>query len=201
MASRDIKYKDVVNESGIAIDAVVRKNERYRFSLAIPFRRVENKTALVILMNPSKATEKVSDSTVNNVLARVYNECSEVSKVIIANLYPLYETCSEKLENNAAQSKVNFEKIHELMGCSDLAILGWGKPSRKSANDLVRIKYHEHALTIIEMAQESKLPTYIVGALREKLYPKHLGRLSFEMKMACVDLSGLAGKLRNKIKR
>lgn len=199
MEHRVINYKDIVDTSAVTIDCECNGDTTYRYSLTVHFLREGTKSALVVMMNPSKATAQVSDNTINNVLTRIYNECSEVFKVTVTNLYPLYETYSEKLENHKAKSKVNFEKMRLLMSQADLVLLGWGKPSNKSNKALIEIKYHEHALMVVEMVKSMGLPAFVVGELRDDLYPKHLGRLSFGIQMSAVDLLELAKKIRNTI--
>jgi hypothetical protein len=194
-----INYKNIVDTSGITIDCESSGHNTYRYSLTVPFNRKGKKSALVVMMNPSKATDKISDNTVNNVLTRIHSECSEVSKVTITNLYPLYETYSDKLENHKAQSQINFDKIRMLIAQNDFILLGWGKPSNKSNKVLQEIKYHEHALKVVEMVRSLGLPAFVVGDLRNNLYPRHLGRLSFELKMSTIDLNELIIKINHKI--
>lgn len=45
------------------------------------------------------------------------------------------------------------------------------------------------------MVQYSGLPSFVVGDLREIIYSKHLGRLSFDLKMSKIDLSILARRI------
>jgi len=199
MTNKVVNYKDIVDKRSIHIDCENDGNRAYRYSLTIPFHRKGAKTALVVMMNPSKATNEVSDKTVNNVLTRIYSECPEVYNVTITNLYPLYETYSERLDNHKAKSKINFDKIRQQMSNADFILLGWGKPANKGSKALKEIKYHEHALMVVEMIQSLKLPAFSAGELREGLYPKHLGRLSFKLRFAPIDLAKLASKIRNRI--
>ena len=199
MNKRVIRYKGIVNQSAISIDSKLEGNTRYRFSLTIPFIRPGNKSAIVVMMNPSEATAIVSDSTVNNVLTRIHNECSEVSEVTIANLYPLYETYSEKLVNHKENSETNFKKMQSLMARSGLVVFGWGKPLKKNKVDLANIRYHEHALKVIDIAKSEGLCAYVGGDLRDDLYPRHLGRLGFDIKITPVDLSILSKKINSEI--
>jgi hypothetical protein len=199
MEHRVINYKNIVDTSAIIIDCKSSGDTTYRYSLTIPFNRKGEKSVLVVMMNPSKATDKVSDNTINKVLTRIHNECPEVSKVTITNLYPLYETYSDKLENHKIESQANFDKMRLLMEQNDFVLLGWGKPSNKSNKVLQEIKYHEHALKVVEMVQSLELPAFIVDDLRSNLYPRHLGRLSFDLKMSTIDLSELIIKINNKI--
>lgn len=194
---RVIHYKEFVDKDSITIDC---DNLNYRYSLTIPFNREGEKSGLVIMMNPSKATDKISDNTINNVLTRIYNECPDVSKITITNLYPLYETYSEKLEYHNEQSRINFKKMETAISQSDFVLLGWGKPTDKNNKDLQKMKYHEHALKAVELVQSLKVPAFKVGDLRDDLFPKHLGRQSFNLKMSKIDLGTLAKKINKKIK-
>jgi len=148
------------------------------------------------MMNPATANDVISDRTINNVLTRIYEELLEVKEVVIVNLYPLYETYSSELELHQQQSELNFDKIYSLLNTVDFAILGWGKPKGASEKKLKEIEYHAHALKVISMLQQAKIPAFKVGELREELYPKHLGRAPFATLISKIDLDSLSKKLR-----
>ncbi|MCT4454531.1 DUF1643 domain-containing protein [Lactococcus cremoris] len=94
-----MKYKDDEKE----VDTLIEKNiisikVEYNFSirnyLNITFNRDVNKKMVIILMNPSKATDKESDPTVSEVLRFAKKE---YKKVIIFNVLPFYGTDSDDL--------------------------------------------------------------------------------------------------------
>lgn len=94
-----MKYKDDEKE----VDTLIEKNiisikVEYNFSirnyLKINFNRDVNKKMVIILMNPSKATDKESDQTVSEVLRFAKKEYKEV---IIFNVLPFYGTDSDDL--------------------------------------------------------------------------------------------------------
>ncbi|QDO82311.1 DUF1643 domain-containing protein [Shewanella psychropiezotolerans] len=180
----------------MVVDGNSSGNNDFRYSIRIPYVRTGTQIALVVMMNPATANNLVSDSTINNVLTRIYNERREVKEVIIVNLYPLYETYSSELELHQQQSELNFERISLLLNTVDFAVLGWGKPKGASARKLNEIKYHNHALKVISMLQQADIPAFKVGELREDLYPKHLGRAPFATLISEINLDYLSKKLR-----
>lgn len=94
-----MKYKDDEKE----VDTLIEKNiisikVEYNFSirnyLKINLNKDVNKKLAIILMNPSKATDKESDQTVSEVLEFAKKEYKEV---IIFNVLPFYGTDSDDL--------------------------------------------------------------------------------------------------------
>ncbi|WP_274010031.1 DUF1643 domain-containing protein [Vibrio parahaemolyticus] len=188
-------YGDFVETSDIEVDMESHESKDYRYSIKIPFKRTGDKTALVVMMNPSKANREQSDSTINNVLTRIYNERRTVKAVVIVNLYPVYETYSSELEHHKQQSEINFQKLSLLVPDVSFALLGWGKPSGFSITRLKSIEYFNHAHRVICMLQDHEIAAYKVGEYRDGLYPKHLGRSPFDTKMSEVDLESLKQKV------
>ncbi len=188
-------YSDFVETSDIEVDMESQEGKDYRYSIKIPFKRTGDETALVVMMNPSKANREQSDSTINNVLTRIYSERRSVKEVVIVNLYPIYETYSSELEHYKQQSEVNFKKISLLVPKVNFALLGWGKPNGFSITKLKSIEYFNHAHRVISMLQDHDIAAYKVGDYRDGVYPKHLGRSPFDIKMSVVDLESLKQKV------
>lgn len=196
-----LEYPAFVDRKAIQINSSVMGNKAFRYSLSIPFRRTDGRRALVVMMNPSKATENESDPTVNRVLTRLYSECEDVSTAVITNLYPLYETYSSQLENHHKHCEKNITEISKLLKISDFVLFGWGKPNRLTQSNLAAIGYHEKALEVVQLAIKNDSLAFKVGELRDNLYPKHLGRLSFKTKMSKLDLADLEIKIQAQIER
>ncbi|MFZ2538267.1 MAG: DUF1643 domain-containing protein [Oscillospiraceae bacterium] len=73
------------------------KYKGIRYLLDIEFEDGdENKTALVIMQNPSKADEKDSDTTITAVLNRLHK--FRYSRVYLSNLIPFYGTDSATIK-------------------------------------------------------------------------------------------------------
>lgn len=94
-----MKYKTYVDEKNIKCDYYQEGDFSFRRKLEIPFKnpQTKNKKAVFIMMNPSKATEKESDTTLDRILEHV-KELDRYSEVIILNTISLYESKSEQLK-------------------------------------------------------------------------------------------------------
>lgn len=92
-----------------------------RFSLVVEFKQSNHHShkerapeeLIVLLKNPSRATEKNSDRTINKVINDLYNtEYINVSKITFINVFPFYITDSRKLSifDNEMKNKEQNEK-------------------------------------------------------------------------------------------
>lgn len=116
-------------ESSLDID----KNNRKRYAIEIEFKgkRDGEEKWLVILKNPSRAGEQdisESDCTVNRVCEYFYQNKLDVSKVIIMNLFPVYETYSSKLIERVGDlvDETNKKKLLNTINSVDDIVLAWG---------------------------------------------------------------------------
>lgn len=86
------KYKEYVS------NIKIKGNDTHRYLLSYTLTKGEKeKSALVIMQNPSKATTEISDQTINRVLETLHN--FKYKKVYIANLIPIYATNSAKISD------------------------------------------------------------------------------------------------------
>lgn len=111
-------------------------NDTYRYLLSVSLTDGdEQKTALVIMQNPSKATKSVSDQTVNTVLKILHQ--FRYSKVHITNLIPLYGTdsgtISDLAENNLEIYKENDCIISKLSHEVSKVFVAWGGKNKFSS--------------------------------------------------------------------
>lgn len=194
------QYPDYVNTSLITINKQNIGNRTLRFSLNIPIRSSPiTKNAAIVMMNPSKATESISDKTVNRVIRMVHRFFDDVTDITITNLYPIYETHSELISLDTNSNQRNMKSISTAIELSDIVILGWGRPHRKTAQQLIDIKYHHNSLYVIDKVKQFHKPAFKVGELRDNLYPRHLGYVKNTALITALDLEYLANRLTIKI--
>lgn len=137
-------YKDeyVKNVELVHYDSAT--NRRYR--LDIELKNGDNEKAVHLMMiNPSKANEEISDNTLNRIikyvsLNNVAGVLQDIGKIIITNLYVVCETYPEKVDEYItvqsldfvkgidADGKYNNDTIIEMANKeAQLIIIAWGK--------------------------------------------------------------------------
>ncbi|MEH7758201.1 DUF1643 domain-containing protein [Bacillus pumilus] len=125
--TKQINYPSCVYKDSIKCDCVntglTFNNEpvKARFSLVVEFKQSNHHShkerapeeLIVLLKNPSRATEKNSDRTINKVINDLYNtKYINVSKITFINVFPFYITDSRKLSifDNEMKNKELDEK-------------------------------------------------------------------------------------------
>lgn len=166
---RIIKYKEFVNVDGIKVD----NEHKYRLMLEITLSGGEkNKSALVIMQNPSKATETVSDQTVNRVLDLLHN--FKYEKVYIANLIPFYATDSAKVAKKAELEDnlyvENDSIICEKVNSVSKIFVAWGGRNKFSNN-----LYKSRVKAIREIIGDSTAYCYCVNKNGTPRHPSRNG--------------------------
>ena len=162
-------YKDYVTFKKICGD------NGKRYLLLIKILGGGSESVVVIMKNPSKATENISDYTVNNVIKYIYEKknteacLKNVGTIIILNLIPIYKTDSSKLEtcNSGIWDEKNMELINELTSKHNNVIFGWGNPPKGLATNY-RLLINE----VIKSIDYGKT-AYVVGGLTKKCFPRH----------------------------
>lgn len=105
----------------------------HRTSLFIPLLNYDNKklNVLTILMNPSDATDKISDPTVNNVIKYFYKQ--NYKSITVCNIFPFYQPQSQNLYKcfiayNLRYSilKSNMIKVKQEILNADEIVIGYG---------------------------------------------------------------------------
>ena len=116
------KYKDYV------LDIKKIGDERYRFLLEFDLQQDYSvKSALVLMQNPSKADEKISDQTINTVLDRLHR-CG-YTKVYIANLIPIYATDSRVISDMGLKEDLyerNDQIVAQVIEKATKIFVAWG---------------------------------------------------------------------------
>lgn len=176
-----------------------------RSRLTIELNRPDGGQALFVMMNPSKATTEISDKTVNGVIKYTYEKClalSNVSRVVVLNLYTVYETASGELANLIAQygydcavgnndqcEITNDELISLEAGRSEILVTAWGKPSA-SDKVLRECGYFRRIGEVLEVIADHR-PYHLDTYLRENLYPKHPRGIDYSWVLSRLDAAEL----------
>jgi len=108
------------------------KGKRYWLKLELDSGKKEG--ILVILKNPSKANDKISDKTVFNVSNYIYKNrernpvLEQVGFITIVNLMPHYLTDSSKLQELKSEviDQKNLKTIHKFCKLNKKVIIAWG---------------------------------------------------------------------------
>ncbi|MGB0894570.1 MAG: DUF1643 domain-containing protein [Parashewanella sp.] len=192
--------KFVLNEQ-IGINEEEDGSNNYRYSLNIPLDKGNNKKYTVIMMNPSTANSSKSDLTIDRVIRFIEQTDSNASEISIVNLYAERETYSEYLELKSNTHRKNIQTIKNAVSNSDTVILGWGKPTNGTQKRLHEIRYHHIALEVLQVCESLNVTPKIIESLREGLYPRHPGRISYSAKLVDLDVVNQIDILKKRIQK
>ncbi|WP_430733433.1 DUF1643 domain-containing protein [Ectothiorhodospira lacustris] len=176
-----------------------------RLRLTIDLNRPSGSQVLFVMMNPSKATSQISDKTVNGVIKYTYEKCldlSTVSRIVVLNLYTVYETASSGLANlteqygydcvvgNDSQCEITNDELITLeSGRSEILIAAWGRPSA-STTILRESGYFRRVREVLELIADHR-PYHMDTYLREGLYPKHPRGIDYSWVLSRLDTAKL----------
>jgi len=169
--NRIYKYKKYVDIKKIQMNGV----GKFRYLLHIPFKNsISNNKVLVIMKNPSKATNYESDKTINNVLKFCNTRYSEV---YIMNLFPYYSTNPSGIKTFIAMKKFvqimkkNDGVLNETINRVDSVIVAWG------GNSIGNKEHYDKAIKrvedIIESSKKIRHAVRVQGKSIERKYPWH----------------------------
>jgi hypothetical protein len=114
----------IERESLITVKAVFSENEKYRYMLTKVWDKDKPK-ALMIGINPSKATHLKSDNTATNAMN--YFIDSGYGTMIIVNLYSFMSTKTEGLsKRDEIYEAINNEYIKKACKEADMVLVAWG---------------------------------------------------------------------------
>lgn len=148
-------------------------NKRYWLNVEIDKNKLES--ILIILKNPSRATDKISDKTVFNVTNYIYknkdriSQINNIGNIVILNLIPNYETYSKKLQefHNITDQK-NFDTINEYCEKYNKVIVAWGDHPRGLKTEYNTLKEKVHNI----LSDNNNLLFY-VDKISQAGNPKH----------------------------
>lgn len=188
MAIKKRIYKSYVDTKNIKITEDTKNN--LRNLLEVPIKNASNKSVLVILKNPSKATKNESDYTVNKVIE--YCKRKDYNKIYIMNLFPYYSTKPKGVKkfinsNNYTQFMAkNLSVLKNTITNVDDVIEAWGTDTIgcKKTYDNVIDKVNKILQKEKAKSGRQNLEVYYVGKLSKKdKYPLHGQRWEYNMKM------------------
>ncbi|NPC69893.1 DUF1643 domain-containing protein [Corallococcus exiguus] len=156
-----------------------------RYLLYVPLQPQPKHTLLVIGKNPSAATAKESDHTVNQIIRYVQEsgQLDWVEQIIVANLYAYYETYSQDLI--AAQARLgeslviglrNDEFIAEAARKAEAVIVAWGGNPVGATASWMQAHYDPRARSVLKLLPPAKLRCVRrrnKNPLEDNLHPFH----------------------------
>ncbi|QOJ28002.1 MAG: DUF1643 domain-containing protein [Ignavibacteriales bacterium] len=154
----------------------LKRTETRRYWLRMRFDTGGEKTVVVILKNPSRATGEVSDKTVFNVANYIYKNSRTnpvlkgAGSVVILNLIPAYETYSERLKerNEALADNENLRYIKKFAKEAAVIIAAWGDPPKGLEKEYTALRDD-----VMEILNGSSREIFYVDKLSKKGNPKH----------------------------
>ncbi len=174
------RYPDFVTD--VKIES--KGNKRYALIVTVDSHKPE--TLVVIQKNPSKATEHISDLTINRVIQFIKKNVNNhplldrCGKIIFMNLISIYETYSEKLKmsQHGIFDQSNMEIIDTYCNKHSNVIIGWGDAPKGLFQEYEHIK-----LTVFEIFQRYSNTLYYIDSLSKAGNPKHGQRWAYTSKL------------------
>lgn len=187
---RIFHYKNEYVKSVKLVHHDVATNRRYR--LDIELKNGDNEKAVHLMMiNPSKANEEISDNTLNRIikyvsLNNVAGVLQDIGKIIITNLYVVCETYPEKVDEYIsvqsldfvkgidADGKYNNDTIIEMANKeAQLIIIAWGKG--------YIFDYDKRIQEIFSLMKNKEI--YQMEDLTQEGYPRHPRTWAYSWKL------------------
>lgn len=135
---------------------------RVRFVLEIETtKKGDDISILVVMKNPSKATQYQSDKTINNVITNLY---SKYNKIYIVNLYPYYSSNAKGLisffdsKDNKTILEINDHYIEKYEKIANDILIGWGTNTIGMKDN----EYDNRITTVMNLLKKNSKPMYYV---------------------------------------
>ncbi|MCO5385231.1 MAG: DUF1643 domain-containing protein [Desulfitobacterium hafniense] len=161
------QYKWFVKNDEIVFNG----DTKNRHLLRIPLKNEGNKV-LVIMKNPSKANEEISDLTIDRVLTFCYGE--DYSEVNIMNLYSYYSTDAGKIadlikngQEDIAIGSENDNIMKSMVQEVDDVIVAWG------SNTFGLTKQYKNRIKQVINIIKGKTLYYVQENNGQGWYPRH----------------------------
>ncbi|UED79595.1 DUF1643 domain-containing protein [Lysinibacillus sp. CD3-6] len=187
---RIFHYKNEYVKSVKLVHHDVATNRRYR--LDIELKNGDNEKAVHLMMiNPSKANEEISDNTLNRIikyvsLNNVAGVLQDIGKIIITNLYVVCETYPEKVDEYITVQSLDFVKGIDRNGKynndsiiemankeAQLIIIAWGKG--------YIFDYDKRIQEIFSLMKNKEI--YQMEDLTQEGYPRHPRTWAYSWKL------------------
>jgi len=170
MAKPVYKYPDFIT------DITLEKTDTKRYWLRLVFDDTKNEEMAVVLKNPSRADNQVSDKTVYNVSNYIYKnrdkypEFKDVGSIIILNLIPLYQTYSDRLASlkHDIIDPDNLNAINKFTSQCKNVIIAWGNHPEGLFDEYEQLKTN-----VFDILSENNNMVLYVDRLSKAGNPKH----------------------------
>ncbi|MGE7843522.1 DUF1643 domain-containing protein [Lysinibacillus sp. NPDC093712] len=183
-------YKDEYVKNVELVHYDIATNRRYR--LDIKLKNGDNEKAVHLMMiNPSKANEEISDNTLNRIIKYVFlnnadGVLQDIGKIIITNLYVVCETYPEKVDEYISVQSLDFVKGIDTYGKynnntiiemahkeAQFTITAWGKG--------YIFDYDNRIQEIISLMKNKEI--YQMEDLTQEGYPRHPRTWAYSWKL------------------
>lgn len=178
--------KPIYNHPAFVLNVTADKTKTKRYWLKLTIDNSKTDNIIVILKNPSRATQNISDKTVFTVTNYIYKnlqtyKClNNIGAITIVNLMPVYETESSKLKGMLKDlfDKKNTETIDELTSNNANVIIAWGDhPSG------LKKEYQVLKTSVLSILSKNKNSIYYVDKMSKNNNPKHGQIWGYENKL------------------
>ncbi|MBT8184060.1 MAG: DUF1643 domain-containing protein [Eudoraea sp.] len=157
-------------------DIRLKKNNDKRYWLRLIIDQKKTEGILVILKNPSRANQMISDKTVYNVANYIYrnrrkhDDLQDIGDITILNLIPNYLTDSGRLQNfrNTLIDPENLSILTEFCRNCKKVIIAWGNPPKGLYKE-----YQVLVQSVMRILHENKNQIYYVDKMSLSGHPKH----------------------------
>ncbi len=174
---RQVDHYDMVDTD--SIEAIFSNDMSCRYTLKLKYKSSldskRDKTATVILKNPSSADEKRSDKTIRNVEKFVYERLLDVEKLNILNILSLRGTdakeiggCIDRWGLAYGVGEDNDLYFEELIPKSDYIIIAWGRN-----NGIKKQLYDKRVESVFEMIKRFNKKALRMDGKGSDFYPFH----------------------------
>lgn len=179
------KYPKYVNSEDVSIVEDRKSDRCYKISFNLNH---EGSTVLVISRAPKEISKNKCDSLYKRIIKYIDNnkdEFGKVRKLIIVNLFTIYEYSKEDLYNECMTNRkayiegskdvlYNDEIIAAAIHEADYIIAGWGEPLEGLEEIyLRRVELILKSLRYELLSSIKKKYVYKIGEVSKKGYPKH----------------------------
>jgi hypothetical protein len=169
------------------LDGIIKsetENKRYKLEIDLKGDRGKEKW-LIIMKNPSRAGEdgiEFSDCTVNRVCEYFYQMKNQVKTIVVANLFPVYETDSKKLKDRKIDLIDNENKniLIKEIGNADHIVFAWGTHPPYCYEEFEEMKSFVKPLCISKSCFQMKHPSKKVN-IERPLHGQVWGYKNFEL--------------------
>jgi len=183
--------KPIYHYPNFVSEVTLDKTDTKRYWLNLNIDDTKDESIIVILKNPSRANETISDKTVFNVTNYIYKNrdtnplLENIGNVIILNLIPYYETYSDKLHTIETEiiDEENLRIIDKLTAIHSKVIIAWGNAPNK-----LESSYNTLVSVVNSSLIRNNNQVFYVDRLSKKSNPKHGQIWGYADKLLPIDI-------------